>query len=177
MERILPYPNNERLSRSAISWKTGCADRLISRIRKQAEARKDASDASVDAAAGAVVLRGVYEAEYQANYDFRRGAGAYQRALAANAEWEAGQAERDRVAKEEAEKAEQEWLTYLQSETPAMKKTREREEAKHRSWAAEDRREARRVDSDAYTSGARAGDKISLGNQVESAKTKRKEIA
>lgn len=35
MEDILPYPNNERLSRSAMSWREGCAERLIQRVKRK----------------------------------------------------------------------------------------------------------------------------------------------
>lgn len=189
MERILPYPNNERLSRSANSWKAGCADRLIQRVRKQAEDRKKESDRAADAGAGAIVLRSVYQTEYQANYDFRYGAGAFARKQLMDAEWEAGQEEREKRAAEATLKAEQDWIEYLLTETPQQKKAREREEAKemlrqerardrqYRSWANQDRRESRRVDDEAYTAGAKAGDKISIGNQVSEGKTKRKEIA
>lgn len=177
IERILPYPNNERLSRSAHSWKAGCAERLAERIIEQAEARKRASEAP-GAESGALVLRSVYEREYQANYDVRYGKGAWAQKLLSDAEWEANREAREKEAQERRERAEREWLEYLQSETPEQKKAREREEAKerlkearaqerrYRSWENERRKESRKVDWSARESGAKAGNKISLNTQV-----------
>jgi uncharacterized protein YoaH (UPF0181 family) len=188
MERILPFPNNERLSRSAISWKTGCAERLAQRVVELAEQRKRESDAARSTSSGtAIVLRDVYQREYQANYDARYGKGAYARSLARNAEWEAGRAEREVKAKAEREQAEKEWLEYLQNETPAQKKTRERQEAKeaqreeaarrrrNRSWHNEQRRNAQRTDWDAYQAGREQGNEIGLDSQL-AASQPRKEI-
>lgn len=177
IERILPFPNNERLSRSAHSWKAGCAERLAERIAAQAEERKRASEAP-GAESGALVLRSVYEREFQANYDVRYGKGAWERKLLCDAEWEAGREQRERDAAERTAKAEREWLEYLQSETPEQKKAREREEAKerlkeerarerrYRTWENERRKESRKVDWEAREAGAKAGSKISLNTQV-----------
>ena len=187
MERILPFPNNERLSRSAISWKTGCAERLQERIEAMAEERKRASDAArpAEGSGTALVLRDVYQREYAANYDVRYGKGAHARMLASNAEWEAGRAEREAKAKADREQAEREWLEYLQNETPVQKKAREREEAKERereakarerrwrSWDAEARRNARKIDGDAYRAGKQDGDTISLDSQLPEGRTRK----
>ncbi len=179
MERLVidkgGFTNAERQSRGANSWKRGCADRLVERIQKQAEERKKEGDAARPANSTALVLRDIYHA---LNYDATYGKGAHARHLLQDAEWEAGQAERERVAEVARLKAEKDWLEYLANESPAEKKKRERAEEKERiaqekrdarSWRTyrnERYREASKIDSSAYTAGAHAGNKISLGAQV-----------
>lgn len=184
MERILPYPNHERLSRSALSWKAGCAQRLAERITEQADARRQESDAA--AGGTALVLRDVYRSEYEANYDTKFGAGAHQWMLDESEEYKAGAPERERLKKEAAEKAEREWLEYLQSETPQQKKRREREEAREeiraqrasdrysRSYWRERDEQAAKIDKTAYRAGSSAGSSIGLGTQVSDAKIRDK---
>lgn len=187
IERMLPYPNNERMSRSANSWKAGAADRLCERIREQAEKRMDAPLPVANKNSKALTLRTFSDAEWAANYDARRGEGAWARKLLRDAEWEAGQIEREQRAAEETAKAEREWLEYLQNETPDQKQAREKKEAKERR--EEERREARRrprrysyretydarsADSSAYTAGAKAGNKISLAAQVGKGEEKKR---
>lgn len=192
MERLLitvgGFSNQERLGRSAISWKTGCADRLVERIEAQAEERKRESDATRPegtSTSTAIVLRDVYQSEYQANYDCKYGEGAWARKLLRDAEWEAGQAERQAKAEAERIQAEKEWLEYLQTETPEQKKAREKEEAKQRlrearasermwrSWERQRRAEARKTDSRAYDAGNQAGSNISLNAQVAEGRTRK----
>lgn len=184
MERLLTtvggFTNQERLSRAAISWKSGCAERLIERIQEQAEARKRESDAAPETGCTGLVLRDVYQREYEANYDARYGQGAFQRKQIRDAEWEAGQAEREAKAKAEQEQAEREWLEYLQNETPQQKKARERQEEKDRIKQAranrrfwnrlynEQEREAAKVDHEAVERGRRAGNDINLSTQISS---------
>jgi hypothetical protein len=170
-----------RMSRSACSWKAGCAARLEERITALAEARKGESDAArteTPSATTALVLRDVYQQEYAANYDVKYGAGSYQRQLTASAEWEAGREAREEQERQAQAKAEADWLVYLQNETPAQKKAREREEKQariradrarhrmHRRWANESYREASKVDREAYRAGAKAGEGISLNAQI-----------
>jgi hypothetical protein len=184
IERLLPYPNSERLSRSAISWREGCADRLAERISEQAEASR-----KVDPQQGsstAITLHDVAKREYAANYDKRYGAGSYAKRL----EWEAGSTERVRKWEEEQAarqaKQEAEWLEYLQNETPEQKKKREREEEKQRikdarasereaersarRWEREHYKEATRLDRSAYRAGNSAGADISLSKQAGAGK-------
>lgn len=185
LERILPYPNAERLSRSAISWREGCADRLAERITEQArKARQQATGNTTEENSAALVMKSMAEKEYAANYDAKYGKGAHARQL----EWEAGAAERN--AKWEAEqrarqeKEEAEWLEYLQTETPEQKKKRERLEEKQRiaeesrreregaRWRnrywKEQEKEARRLDHSAYSAGHKAGDSVNLSKQAAS---------
>jgi hypothetical protein len=185
LERLLPYPNNERLSRSANSWRRGCVDRIVHRINKQAEKLKNDSDKASKSAGTAIALRNVFESEFQANYDARWGAGAWGRKLIEDSQWEAERPERERKAREEREKAEREWLEYLQNETPEQKKEREREEQKqrmkeerarerrHRSWDRQRWNEALKTDDSAYDAGSSAGDRINLGAQLGEGRTRK----
>lgn len=179
IERLLPYPNTERLSRSAISWREGCADRLAARIQQQfAESQRPAGTGS----STAITLHDVAKREHMANYDAKHGAGSYARQL----EWEAGSDQRRKTWAEEdrqrKEKEEKEWLEYLQNESPEQKKAREREEEKQRikdarayeresersarRWEREHLKEATRLDRSAYKAGAGAGEHISLSKQA-----------
>jgi hypothetical protein len=190
MERLLPFPNSERMSRAANSWKSGCAERLVERIQLQAEQRKADSDAcKPTGATTALVLRDVYTSEYQANYDACYGAGHYAQRMLADAEWEAEREEREAQAVLDREKAEREWLEYLQAETPAQKKTRETKEAKERranenrqarqywTWDNERRKEAGRIDYSAYRSGRQVAETINLGAQVKEGNRKDRSLS
>lgn len=173
LERTLPYPNGERHSRSAISWKRGAADRLCERVRAEAERRKKESDKNKPKDSTALVLRDVYQREYEGNYDARYGAGSYQRQLAADAEWEAGKEQREKEAREAELKAEADWIIYLQNETPAQMRERMRqlakeEKAEERSWRSKRYKiETDNLDTEAYRSGVRAGEKINLSSQIK----------
>lgn len=184
MERLITsvggFTNRERLGRSAISWKSGCAGRLVERIEEQAEQRKAEGDAGTGAkvTGTGLVLRDVYQKEYAANYDVWFGTGAFNRRQIEDAEWKAGAETREAARVAEREKAERDWLEYLQNESPAQKKAREREEAKeriqqakanaraYRKWDNERWREASKVDREAFDQGNSAGHSISLDGQI-----------
>lgn len=190
MERMLPYANSERHSRSAISWKRGVAHRLIERLIAEAERRKKESDKNA-AGTTAVALRSVYDREHEMNHDAIYGKGHYRQKQIQDAEWEAGQEERERRAEEARVVAEKKWLEYLKNESPEQKKEREREEAKElrreernwnrrsaRSWGRERRDESANIDASAYSAGKEAGAKINLSAQVgKGTAAKRKELA
>lgn len=172
---------------SAITaWKSGCVDRLIERIQEN-----KVSDIAATGTGNELILKSLADREFAANYDFTRGNGAYAQKLLKDAEWEAGQAERDRRAQEYEAAREKEWLEYLQSETPEQKAQRERRDATaaraeyrrdsrytgirdHQRWAGERRKEAERVGNEHYQAGAGAGATISLARQVK--ERKRKEL-
>lgn len=75
IERLVPYPRNERLSRSAISWRSGCADRIIERIREQAESSRKIKGSKGSVKTSALSLRDVAQLEHEGNYDARHGKG------------------------------------------------------------------------------------------------------
>jgi Protein of unknown function (DUF2786) len=185
MERLLPYPNSERLSRSAISWKRGCADRLVERIQTAFYERQKST--MTQAGTGTeIALRDVIQHEYEMNYDAAYGNGAYARKLIDDEQWKAGHEKRKEEAKANEEKAQREWLEYLQNESPVEKRKREkkeeqerikqekRQERADRSWSAERRRESKKIDSEAYYSGARVGKEISLDGQLGQGKEQEK---
>lgn len=178
LERVLPYPNRERLSRSALSWRSGAADRLMERLREQY--RQSQNQPAADGPTTALTLVDVAKREEAANYDARWGVGSWAAKLADDAEWEAGKEERAAEAAKRRADEEREWLEYLQKETPDQKKQRERLEEKEyikaarqrgrerQRWANEQYREARKTDHSAYAAGVRTAENISLNRQVES---------
>ncbi len=190
IERLLPYPNTERLSRSAISWRTGCAEVLKGRIRTQTAELKERK-AAEGASSTALTLRDVFQKEYEANYDAQYGEGAYARKLANDAEWDAARADREAVyaQREAAEEAAR--VEALANETPAelarrLKREEKEEEAQRKRdrrhartyWNKQDR-ESAKIDRSAYRQGKDAGAEISLSRQVDSkgSSPSRKELA
>lgn len=157
INRLCPWQGKECLSRSDMSWKRGCAERLINRLheRKWAMEKKDAEvKEAADGSSTAITLRSVAKAEYEANYDFLYGEGAYQRDKAARdaaaaaiaevkpkEETAAERAKREKRQQRAQEKAEREW---------------------QRKWAA--------TDVTAYHQGRVAGEKIGLDAQVGAGK-------
>lgn len=181
IERLLPYKGKERLSRSAVSWREGCADRLIDRIQAKAEEMRKADYATQGEVAytTALAISNLASTEAAGNYDFLNGKGAWAAKLAREAAWkaqhEAGRAQREaRDAKEIAE-----LQAKLLAETPQQKAKRLKAEAKaadrqarysERYWArqdAKDERQSRKRDHAAYDSGASTGAKIGLDSQTE----------
>ncbi len=181
IERLLPYTGKERLSRSAVSWREGCADRLAERIKAKAEEMRTA-DYATQGEAGystAIAVRNMATAEEVGNYDHMNGAGAWARRQERQAELEVywKQQRADREAREAKELAELE--AKLALETPKQKAAREKKERREaeaqyrrnaRYWDAQDRKEERaaaRRDHAAYNSGARTGEKIGLDGQLK----------
>jgi hypothetical protein len=183
IERLLPYPNNERLSRDANAWREGCSDRLVERITAKAEAMRTADYATQGEAAycTAIQVADLAKKEEAGNYDAINGAGAWARRLAQRAKLDAYWSA-ENVAVREAE-AQERLAAKLLAESPADRARREREEAKEaarsaryseRYWARADRQaeraEAKR-DSAAYREGRRKGDAIGLDSQVGAGKS------
>lgn len=180
IERLLPYPQAERLSRSANSWREGCSDRLIERIEAKAVAMKTADYATQGEASysTALALTNVVKAEEAGNYDFLYGEGAWVRRIAADAAYEAN-AEDRRLRAEERERKELAALEeQLRLETPAQKASRLKKEARadaanERYWQREDRRAERdsaRRDRSAYAAGSRTAENIGLETQIGAGK-------
>lgn len=173
IERLLPYENKDRLSRSAISWRQGCADRLKHRLwNKYQEMRKaDYATQGEEGYTTALALVRVDKAEEIANYDFRFGKGAWAQKEENNRIYEEGRAARE-AKKLEAQKQKE---LELANETPAQRRAREIEEAKEaranqRYWnkyAREQQEKANRVDQHAYARGAEVGSSISLDSQLD----------
>jgi hypothetical protein len=185
IERLLPYPQNERLSRNANLWREGCADRLVERVKAKAEAMKTADYATQGEKAytTAIQVADLARKEAAGNYDHQYGAGAWAKKLAREAEAEKywsdeAVAERQRIR--DAELAAKRAL-----ETPAQKAKREREEAKEARrnerfsesyWRRQDREDERRearLNSGAYRAGRAKGDDIGLDGQVSAGTPKK----
>jgi hypothetical protein len=162
MERLVPLDGNtSRLSRTAISWKEGCAARLMQRLAtRKAEmvvenkAKEDAARPTQDHNGGGLVIRleNVFEMESDANYEFAYG-------------WAPGTMAKRRQEREmrmEAEAAKPE-----KPETEAEKKAREKREQKFRDkWEREYQRKWANKDMDAYRAGSEAGKDIGLDAQI-----------
>ena len=148
LEALMPYPQTERLSRSAISWREGAAERLAERIRAKADQmRNPEKHGKTETKSTGLVLRTLAQAEYRSNYDACCGEGAYDKAMMRREE--AKQEEKPLTAAEKAkqEKQNKKWWERYQRE----------------QQAAYDRR-----DHAAYRAGRVVGDAISLQDRLES---------
>ena len=162
MERLVPIASNkDRLSKSAISWKEGCAARLRGRLyarKRELEAEDRARKAAQPQGTGggsALVVRldNLFEMEDDANYEFMYG-------------MQPGEMARRRA--ERAAKTQEAPQAEPVQETPAEKARRE--EANRKYWEREDRREKAkwaRKDLTAYMAGHKAAEDIGLDTQVE----------
>lgn len=170
IERLVAqvYPKSECLSKAAISWREGCAERLIERIIEKKEEMKRQGFTSEGVTCTAIAVQDVEKKEYAANYDAKWGEGAYARALKRQAEWEAGRAEREkRYREDEALLAE-----LRKNETESERKRREEKERREqeRAWRRyqrEQEREAARLDPHAYSAGRTKANDINLDAQLK----------
>lgn len=179
----------ENLSRSAVSWREGCAYRLVQRLDEKkadmerasrearAKAQHPASAAQQGGTANALVLADVYSSEHDLNADFRYGREpgttarkrAERVALAgAGADVQYSDAWWDAQARLEAEKeaARRAALTPKQREAEDAKKAREaareqarRENAYNAHWS--------KRDVGAFRAGMHKGGEINLDQQID----------
>lgn len=175
IERLLPYQNKDRLSRSAISWRKGVSDRLRHRIiDKYQEMRKaDYAKQTDTQYTTALAIVSVDRSEEIANYEFRYGAGSW-------AEKEARSAKYELELREQRNKL----LAERAAETTEQRETREADEAEQARQAAKDwdktqarwQREADRkrdaTDWSAYAKGEEAGSTINLSSQLKNTTNK-----
>lgn len=181
LERIVtPHleSNAQRLSRWAVSFKEGAAQRLAERLRDRhreelaeqsakARAQREAqATSSGSSASGAlvVVMEDFAQAEADANYEHRMG-------------WEPGEAakrraERDKRLAEHARREEERRANLTEEERQAEDAARERDRAK---WDAKWERQRDRYwankDVDAYFQGREEADQIGLDSQVGQRRT------
>lgn len=175
LERIIPFENADALSRSAISWREGAADRLIERLRENMRKMKEEGFDVEGTKCTALAVQDLHEKEYAANYDAQYGQGAYVRMKQSQAEW-------DVKLKERQKKYAEERARTLAGETPEQRKVRERKESKAaakqaasdaRFWERQYRREQReasRRDISAYARGSKAANSINLDSQLRDSK-------
>lgn len=205
MERLVPIASNsERLGKKAISWKTGCAERLGQRVKQkaqemEAESLREAEQRRQEWAArrahpgytpeNAIVISlvDVRRREDWFNDDMRYGLplGTHERQDAerqarwATPEYKAQQAalRAKWAAEAEKERLRQEAMTPAQK----AKKAREEEAAdkrRRRYWDAKAQREQakrNRLDEHSYYQGAATAEEISLDDQI--AEERRKELS
>ena len=188
IERLLPYPQTERLSRNANLWREGCADRLVERVKAKADAMRTADYATQGEAAycTAIQVADLARKEEAGNYDHRNGAGAWAKKLARQAESDAYWSDEAMAAREAEREARIAAARALES--PEQRVAREKREAKEaaraakaseaysrRYWARSDREEERRearLNSHAYRAGQAKGAEIGLDGQLSSSTTK-----
>jgi hypothetical protein len=174
IERMLPYPNKERLSRSALSWRNGCVDRLVQRLQERHDRLQ--TETTVNAEGHEIALRSIYEREHELNYDAAYGEGAWMRRQQEQAQ---RQREWDEALKEMRENPQ---VEQCQEETPAEKRRREKEEAKQKAWWKRYQESQKRkreqaylkVDWHAYQQGSVEADNINLDAQIKSGTVKGK---
>lgn len=155
IESLSPYQGPQRNSRSGISWKEGCAARLIERIRDKAyRMRQDETKVEGQAKSTGFMLRTFEQSEYELNYDAVCGAGAYAKA-------------KQRQAEDEARRAQEPTKEKSPEEIEKQKKESERWWNKYNK---QKEREASRRDPEAYRLGQQAGNDISLEDKLTSSK-------
>jgi hypothetical protein len=173
-----PYEKWHPRSSTAVSFRKGAAERLIEKInerrrailaeerRKEEEQRKAQAHPGAAPTATALVVSGLIKSEYEANYDFKYGEGAYARALARQNQWE-----------EEAKQRALEHERKLLSD-PAYKARHEKEMAEALKRARRSRGRTYREpqfkgDSAARYAGYERAGSVSLDSQIERTEQKR----
>lgn len=186
IERLLPFQGVERNSREAVSWRKGAADRIIDRLRVNIEKMKSKSRKDAPAGSTALVLADVFQRERIANYDARRGEGAWARRQARQVEWDQQRAQAEQERAEERRLANEEWQRRLEAETPKEREARLRRQekeneklrAKHyrdmRTYDRQQWREDSKTDWHSYNQGREAGKGISLSKQAGEARAPRR---
>ncbi len=167
------YPHPANLSKSAISWKIGCAFRLIGRLedrkREADEAQREkaeAAKASSPTANALVLLDTVRQSEDDANRDFING-------------WLPGtSALRRQQALAEMQAEHEKEVLRLAALTPKERAKEEAAAAKERAkWSKRadqfNNRFWKNKDMDAYFEGHEAGNSIGLDQQVAAGSTPR----
>jgi hypothetical protein len=152
IEDMSPWRGKEQNSKSAISWKEGCAERLAERIKEKAyRMQHPTTEAKTEVKETGLVLRSLVKQEYAANYDAAYGEGSYDRALMRQEKSKAEAAEAPKVELTEAEK----------------EKNRKASEKWWQRYQKQREQELSRKDLSAYRAGMKAGDSISLADRIE----------
>ena len=150
MAEILPYEPAQQLSKSANSWKEGCAERLAYRIADKAWRMQHAEQsAKTEVKETGLRLYSHSQKEHAANYDALYGEGSHAAAMARyHADIEAANESEANQSPEEKAKAEKE----------AKKQQDKRDRQERQKW--ENRDQA------AYRAGRQAGDTVSLQDRL-----------
>lgn len=175
MERILPYPHSERLSKSAISWKTGCTERLVQRIQRLAAERRESmtSQTAPNSNETGIALRDVIQREYEANYDAAYGEGAWLKSKLRSQEWQANKAlEEAELENKLLNESAEEKKARLKREAIEAAKNQKQQAKYQRQWDAKQRARVKNLDHGAYWDGHAKGSDIGLDGQVASGNVK-----
>ena len=160
IEKLVPIANNaQRLSKSAMSWKEGCADRLVDRLNdkrwtreyEQTVAVSNASKTTNDAGSTAMTLASMSNNERDLNWEV-----AHNQPIGTLAKWRAEREMRASVVTVEVELSDKQ---KAEQQARWNKEDQKRREKDARMWA--------KKDMEAYYAGAEAGRKIGLDTQVE----------
>lgn len=155
IESLSPYKGAQRNSRSGISWKEGCASRLIERVNEKAyRMQQDETKIEGQTSTTGMMLVSIHKTEYELNFDALCGEGAYARSQQKAAEEKLMRAER--VAEEK---------------TPEqIEKERKASERWWKKYRNEQERAASRKDHQAFNQGRLAGNDISLDDKLTTSK-------
>lgn len=176
MERDLPYPNSERLSNSALSWREGMAERLMERVTaRMTNMAAEGFTAENGTACTGLAIRNMAEVEHAANYEARHGEGSWARHKQWEVDYAAGEEARmarwDRVAQEAINKREAKLAAMTPKErekyAAAEEKKRERE---WKQYERQQQKEAERLDTAAYEAGRRKANTVNLDSQLNDRK-------
>ena len=152
IEELVPWKGKERLCKSAVSWREGCAYRLCQRIEKKAYEMRHPEEKATepDSSKMGVVLRSLVKSEYEKNYDALYGEGSYAASQQRWAVEKVKAADAPKVELTEAEKAKQ-------------------QKASDKWWQKYQRQQQREIDKrdiSAFMSGIKAGESISLQDRI-----------
>ena len=177
IERLVPVPNKERLSKWALSWKKGCAERLRERLKEQKERLEEESRQAARGQSGdnnpfALTLVNVAQREYDDNMEFMY----------------PGHKERKRLREQQDREfalalKEQPRDVYVPPTTIEIKVETDAERAKRKAadekrrdrWRKQYEREQAKTDWSAYEAGQEKAEDIGLNSQISGA-DKHKEI-
>lgn len=169
IESLLPYTGSLRNSKSAISWKEGCAERLAERIKEKAYRMQHPTEQAPSAQSTGLMIRSLVKSEYAANYDALHGDGAYARYEASLERWKAESELRSKAAAEAEAATPKKELT--EAEKKKQQKEQEKQEKQNKRWwerfTKQQQRERDKKDMTAYNAGKRAAEQISLADKLE----------
>ena len=153
IEEMVPWKGKERLCKSAISWREGCASRLEERIKAKAYEMAHQNEAQAVSQFG-LVLRDVTKKEYELNYDALYGEGSWQRGVERQRKYELERASKPEEPKKEL------------SEKEKAKQEKENEKWWKR-YQNKQEREAQKRDISAFMAGRKIADTISLQDRIK----------
>ena len=181
IERLVPVPNNERLSKWALSWKAGCAERLCERLVEQKEqmeeeSRKAAAGQSGDDNPFALTLVSVAQREYEANMEFQYPGWIARKRAQEQRDREFALALKNQPRDHYVPAVHLTDQSKSRIETDKQREAREaKEERQRQRWHYQRQRELAKTDWSAFRAGERKAEDIALNKQIDKGE-KAKEI-